>query len=134
MRLNPSVKQNFIPLFDMCSVLLIAVLTLCAGTAAQAQGFTSPSAKPGGSPPQTSPSQMAPSEAMPSGEATAGPAKKATAKELEAAFKQTDTNGDGKLSKKEAEAFQELLQLFTEIDTDKDGFVSSKEFKIASGG
>ena len=71
---------------------------------------------------------------MPSGEAAAGPANKATAKELEAAFKQTDTNGDGKLSKKETEAFPELLQLFTEIDTDKDSFVSSKEFKVASGG
>ena len=128
MRLNSSVTQNFIPLFDMRSMLLIAAFALCAGTAAQAQGSTSPSGKSGGSPSQTSPAQMAPSEAA------AGSAKKATAQELEAAFKQTDTDGDGKLSKKEAEAFPELLQLFSEIDTDRDTFVSSKEFKIASGG
>ena len=70
----------------------------------------------------------------PSDGAATGPVKKATSKELEAAFKQTDTNGDGKLSKKEAEAFPELSELFTQIDTDRDTFVSSKEFKIASGG
>ena len=129
MRLNPSVKQNFIPLFDMKSVLLIAAIALCASTAAQAQGSTGPAARPAGPPSQTSHSQVAPS-----GAAAAGPAKQAASRELEAAFRQTDTNGDGKLSKKEAEAFPELLQLFTEIDTDHDSFVSSKEFKIASGG
>ena len=77
---------------------------------------------------------MAPSEVASTDGAAAGPAAKATSKELDAAFKQTDTNGDGKLSRKEAEAFPELLQVFTQIDTDRDTFVSSKEFKIASGG
>ena len=134
MHLNPSVKHNFIPLFELKSALLMAAFALCVSSAAQAQGSTSSTANPAGPQSQTAPSQMEPAEAAPSGGAAAGPAKKATSQELDAAFKQTDADGDGKLSKKEAEIFPELLQLFSEIDTDRDNFVSGKEFKIASGG
>lgn len=134
MSLNHSVKQNFIPLFEVKNVLLIAALALGAGNAAQAQNSAASPPKSAAPQSQMAPSEIAPSQAAPSGATAAGPAKKATTQELEAAFKQTDADGDGKLSKKEAETFPELLQRFSQIDTDHDSFISSKEFMKAAGG
>lgn len=145
MNLFHSAKQHFIPALDVRSVVLVAALALGASSAAHAQSSaTYPSAKPAATPTQvapseasspsansqagTTPAQMAPSEA------TAAVPAKATTKELEAAFKQTDTNGDKKLSLQEAEAFPGLPQRFQQIDTDKDTFISSKEFMKAAGG
>jgi Ca2+-binding EF-hand superfamily protein len=46
----------------------------------------------------------------------------------EAAFKRADLNGDGKLSKSEAESMPAVANKFDEIDKDKDGFLSLAEF------
>jgi hypothetical protein len=46
-------------------------------------------------------------------------------------FDRADKNGDGKLSKAEAESLPAVSQRFDQIDTDKDGSISKKEFEEA---
>ena len=79
---------------------------------------------------------MAPAESggTGAGTGTAPAAAKATPKEIEAAFKSSDADGDGKLSRKEAQVIPELAQSFEQIDSDKNTFVSAKEFTKAFGG
>ena len=47
---------------------------------------------------------------------------------VDAAFKQADVNGDGKLSAEELKAIPALAGRFSDLDKDKDGSVSSAEF------
>ena len=49
----------------------------------------------------------------------------------EALFKKLDTDGDGKISKDEADKSQHKMikEHFSEIDTNSDGFISKEEFK-----
>ena len=47
---------------------------------------------------------------------------------IEAAFARADTNGDGKLSREEAQRFPEIANRFDELDLDHDGFLSLEEF------
>jgi len=47
---------------------------------------------------------------------------------IEAAFARADTNGDGKLSREEAQRFPEIAARFDELDRDHDGFLSFAEF------
>ena len=47
---------------------------------------------------------------------------------IEAAFARADTNGDGKLSREEAQRFPEIAAHFDELDRDHDGFLSFAEF------
>ena len=51
---------------------------------------------------------------------------------IEAAFARADTNGDGKLSREEAQRFPEIAARFDELDTDHDGFLSLIEFSVGA--
>ena len=47
---------------------------------------------------------------------------------IEAAFARADVNGDGKLSREEAQRFPEIAARFDALDLDHDGFLSLSEF------
>ncbi len=51
---------------------------------------------------------------------------------IEAAFARADTNGDGKLSRDEAQRFPEIAARFGELDRDHDGFLSFAEFAVGA--
>jgi Ca2+-binding EF-hand superfamily protein len=53
-----------------------------------------------------------------------------TARYMEA-FVRSDKNGDGKLSKEEAESLPAIANRFEQIDTDKDGSISQAEYLTA---
>ncbi|MDR0204223.1 MAG: EF-hand domain-containing protein [Delftia acidovorans] len=100
--------------FEIRSVMLFAAISL-GSAAAMAQA----------------PSQ-APQPSFGAGSAAgvqSAPAPAATgANDVQAAFDRADTNKDGKLSKKEAEALPAVSSNFAKIDTDKNGSLSREEF------
>lgn len=51
---------------------------------------------------------------------------------IEAAFARADTDGDGKLSREEAQRFPEIAARFDELDRDHDGFLSLIEFSVGA--
>ena len=51
---------------------------------------------------------------------------------IEAAFARGDSNGDGRLSRDEAERFPEIAARFDELDSDHDGFLSLAEFAVGA--
>ena len=63
--------------------------------------------------------------------ACAAPAVAQKSEKGSAAFKALDTNGDGFLSRKEAEADKDLAKRFSEFDANKDGKLSEDEFHKA---
>ena len=48
-------------------------------------------------------------------------------------FKKLDTDGDGRISRAEAQASPRLAARFDDIDADKDGFLTTDELKAARG-
>ena len=51
---------------------------------------------------------------------------------IEAAFARGDSNGDGKLSRDEAQRFPEIAARFDELDLDHDRFLSFAEFAVGA--
>ena len=51
---------------------------------------------------------------------------------IEAAFARADSNGDGKLSRDEAQRFPEIAARFDELDTNRDAFLSLAEFAVGA--
>jgi Ca2+-binding EF-hand superfamily protein len=49
-------------------------------------------------------------------------------------LKKLDTDGDGRISKAEAQAAPRLAEHFDTLDANKDGFVTTDEMKAAHGG
>jgi hypothetical protein len=66
-------------------------------------------------------------------ESSAGsiPPNRWTSEQLAQAFKRTDTNGDGQISRQEAALLPGLARRFDQLDTNKDGSISSAEFDEA---
>ncbi|MGA8514176.1 MAG: EF-hand domain-containing protein [Burkholderiaceae bacterium] len=58
---------------------------------------------------------------------TAGAANAETVRYLEA-FERSDKDGDGKLSREEAENLPAIAQRFEQIDVDRDGSISKSEY------
>lgn len=119
-RIRASQKPDFIPNLDLRSRVIIAVLGVGA-LAAQAQT----TAPPQESTVSVTAAAERPAERMIHTRSTGNP--------LDAAFRRADTNGDGQLSRKEAEHFPMLSHRFDTIDGDGDSFLSREEFDQAIG-
>ena len=124
-------QQDFIPNFDMRSLLLIATFSVSVVGGARAQT----SARVGLNDP------VAISAAADRGERPIeGGGVQATqvntragSRSADAAFNRADTNRDGRLNREEAEHFPVLSQRFDLIDTNRDSFISREEFNQAVG-
>jgi EF hand len=117
-------QQDFIPNFEMRSVLVIATFAV---SAAYAQTATRPA-----SPGQNNPVAMTTAADRADNTAMASQVKTAS-NPVDAAFNRADTDHDGRLSRKEAEHFPMLSQRFDTIDTNRDSFISREEFDRAVG-
>lgn len=111
------VKRRRLPNFETCSVALFATLALGGHFQARAQTPSAPSAP-------TSQSTPAPNNG-------AIPPNRWTREQLTRAFKRSDTDGDGRLSRQEATMWAGLSSRFDQIDANKDGSISSAEFDEA---
>lgn len=112
-------RRRILPNFETCSVALFATMALYGPLPARAQSAT-PSTS-------TSPS----TQLSPAPTSNTIPPNKWTAEQLSHAFKQTDANADGKLSREESAIWAGLSRRFDQIDTNKDGSISSAEFDEA---
>ena len=126
------VKRRRLSNFECGSLALFASLALGGGAhparaqtaAPSSSSATSPSAPRGG----TTSFVLGPSRDT---AAAAIPPNRWTGEQLAQAFKRTDTNGDGKISRQEAALLPGLARRFDQVDTDKDGSISSAEFDEA---
>jgi hypothetical protein len=122
-------QQDFIPNFEMRSILLIATFAVSAASA-YAQTGARPPALAG----QASP--VAITAAADRGERPAEGATpvnaRANSKSTDAAFNRADVNRDGRLNREEAEHFPMLSQRFDVIDLNRDTFISRDEFNQAA--
>lgn len=120
-----SLSRHFIPGVDLRRLVVMAALT--AGV---------PSVYAQTSTPTQTLTQGSTVSVTAAAERTQGPAEKmiqtrSAGNPLDAAFKRADTNGDGRLSRKEAEHFPMLSQRFDSVDVDGDSFLSREEFDRA---
>jgi EF hand len=120
-------QQDFIPDFEMRSVLVIATF---AASAAMACAQTN--ARPPTLADQNHPGTMTPAADRSEGVATQLTTR-SSAKSLDAAFNRADTNRDGRLNRQEAGHFPVLSPRFDVIDLNRDSFISREEFHRAAG-
>ena len=123
-------QQNFIPNFEMRSILLIATFAVSVAGGACAQT----SAKVGLDDPVALSAAADRSDRPTDGGVQATQVNtRAGSRSADAAFNRADTNGDGRLDRQEAEHFPALSQRFDLIDTNRDSFISREEFNQAVG-
>lgn len=123
-------QQNFIPNFEMRSILLIATFATSVAGGACAQT----SAKAGLDDPVAISAAADRSERPTDGGVQATQVNtRAGSRSADAAFNRADTNRDGRLDREEAEHFPALSQRFDLIDTNRDSFISREEFNQAVG-
>ena len=124
-------QQDFIPNFEMRSLLLIATFAVSvAGSACAQTGARVNLDDP-----------VAVSAAADRGErptdggvqAAQANTRAGSSRSADAAFDRADTNRDGRLSREEAEHFPALSQRFDVIDANRDSFISREEFNQAVG-
>ena len=113
-------QQDFIPNFEMRSILLIATFAVSAASAcAQIK------------PPPLS-AQNNPAAMTAAAEGSNQMSARADSKSADAAFNRADANRDGRLTRAEAEHFPVLSQRFEVIDLNRDTFISRDEFNQAA--
>jgi len=124
-------QRDFIPDFDMRSVLVIATFAASAAIAcAQTNASSNALADP------THPVAMtaaADRGDRPAEGAAIPLATRTSANGFDAAFSRADANRDGRLNREEAEHFPVLSQRFDIIDLNRDSFISRDEFNQAAG-
>lgn len=124
-------QQDFIPNFEMRSILLIATFAVsvaggaCAQTSARV-GLNDPVAVSAAADRGERPTDGGGVQATPVN-------TRASSRSAEAAFNRADTNRDGRLNREEAEHFPALSQRFDVIDTNRDSFLSREEFNQGVG-
>jgi hypothetical protein len=112
-------RRRALPDFEACSVALFTLL--CVGAALQAHAQTPAPAKPLPTPT----AQMSPAAA------TTIPANQWTMNQIADAFKRTDANSDGRISRDEARIWNGLTRNFDKVDSNGDGIISNAEFHEA---
>ena len=123
-------QRDFIPNFEMRSLLLIATFSVSVAGGACAQT----SARIGVDDPVAVSAAADRSERPTDGSVqTTQVTTRAGSRSTDAAFDRADTNGDGRLNREEAEHFPVLSQRFDLIDTNRDSFISREEFNQAVG-
>ena len=123
-------QRDFIPNFEVRSLLLIATFSLSVAGGA----FAQTSARIGLDDSAAVSAAADRSERPTDGVVQASQVNnRVGSRSADAAFDRADTNRDGRLSREEAEHFPVLSQRFDLIDTNRDSFISREEFNQAVG-
>ena len=123
-------QRDFIPNFEMRSLLLIATFAVSVAGGA----FAQTSARIGLDDPVAVSAAADRSERPTDGVVQASQVNnRVGSRSTDAAFDRADTNRDGRLNREEAEHFPVLSQRFDLIDTNRDSFISREEFNQAVG-
>ena len=123
-------QRDFIPNFEMRSLLLIATFAVSVAGGAFAQTST----RIGPDEPVAVSAAADRSERPTDGVVQASQVNnRVGSRSADAAFDRADTNRDGRLNREEAEHFPVLSQRFDLIDTNRDSFISREEFNQAVG-
>lgn len=131
------VKRRRLPNFETCSVALFASMALYGPLPSRAQTAAPPAARSVLSTssnvpsPQRSGTSTSTTQLSGASSDQVIPPNRWTPEQLSQAFKKSDVNGDGKLSREEASVWAGLSKHFDEIDRNKDGSISSAEFDEA---
>ena len=80
---------------------------------------------------QTAPAQPSDPSASGATPTTPNPPSNPHHGEAKQRFLQADSNGDGKLSREEAQALPHLAKRFADIDSDRDGYITRDELRAA---
>ncbi|RYF43585.1 MAG: EF-hand domain-containing protein [Comamonadaceae bacterium] len=113
-------KRSRVADFEVRSVILFSTLVLGAGLASAQLGPATPT-------PSTLSTPSASAAEIPA----AIPANRWTVAQVDEAFRKTDQDHDGKITRQEATIWTGLSRQFELVDTNKDGNISSAEFDEA---